>query len=135
MKSFAAFSSTRMFCVIVVALVFLNARGVSPVAFYAIIGALGVVAGYWAVFVTVAAEQFGTNLRATVATTVPNFVRGAVIPITLLFRALAGTPAEPRLGIVHAATVLAVALFAIGFWGIAVSEETFGKDLDFLERD
>ncbi|MFO0672583.1 MAG: MFS transporter [Polyangiaceae bacterium] len=120
---------------LVVALVFLNARGVSPVAFYAIIGALGVVAGYWAVFVTVAAEQFGTNLRATVATTVPNFVRGAVIPITLLFRALAGTPAEPRLGIVHAATVLAVALFAIGFWGIAVSEETFGKDLDFLERD
>ena len=120
---------------LVMAIVFLNARGVTAGTLYLIIGVLGVCAGYWAVFVTVAAEQFGTNLRATVATTVPNFVRGAVIPITLAFRALAGTPAEPRLGIVHSALVLAVVLFAIGFWGIAVSAETFGRDLDFVEED
>ncbi len=117
------------------ALVFLHARGVSASTFYAIIAALGVFAGYWAVFVTVAAEQFGTNLRATVATTVPNFVRGAVIPITIAFRALAGTADAPRLGIVHAALVLSIVLFGIGFWGIAVSDETFGRDLDFVEED
>lgn len=117
------------------AIVFLNARGVTAGTLYLIIAVLGVCAGYWAVFVTVAAEQFGTNLRATVATTVPNFVRGAVIPMTLAFRALAGTPAEPKLGIVNAAMLIAVVLFAIGFWGIAVSEETFGKDLDFVEED
>jgi MFS family permease len=50
-------------------------------AFYGLCAALGFAAGYWAVFVTVAAEQFGTNLRATATTTVPNFVRGAVVPI------------------------------------------------------
>lgn len=120
---------------LVMALVYLEARGVSAATFYAIIAMLGVCAGYWAIFVTVAAEQFGTNLRATVATTVPNFVRGAVIPITLGFRALAGTADKPGLGIIHAALVLAFVLFAIGFWGIAVSEETFGKDLDFVEED
>jgi MFS family permease len=120
---------------LVLAIVFLNARGVTAAGLYAIVALLGVCAGYWAVFVTVAAEQFGTNLRATVATTVPNFVRGSVIPITIAFRALAGTPSHPRLGIVNAALVLAVVLFAIGFWGIAVSEETFGKDLDFIEED
>lgn len=118
---------------LVMALVFLHARGVTADTLYGIIFVLGIFAGYWAVFVTVAAEQFGTNLRATVATTVPNFVRGAVIPITIAFRALAGTPEAPGLGIVNAALVLAVVLFAIGFWGIAVSDETFGRDLDFVE--
>ena len=58
-------------------------------AFYALCLALGFSTGYWAVFVTVAAEQFGTNLRATATTTVPNFVRGAVVPLTSIFQALA----------------------------------------------
>ena len=49
---------------------------------------MGIGIGYWAAFVTIAAEQFGTNIRATVATTVPNFARGALVPITLLFQAL-----------------------------------------------
>jgi len=61
------------------------AGGQSPAVFYAIILLLGFGIGYWAVFVTIAAEQFGTNIRATVATTVPNFVRGSVVPITIGF--------------------------------------------------
>ncbi len=118
----------------VFAVVFLHARGVSPRTLYVIVALLGVFAGYWAVFVTAAAEQFGTNLRATVTTTVPNFVRGMVIPITIAFRAMAGPADAPRLGIVNSALVIAVVLFVIGFWGIAVSEETFGRDLDFNEE-
>ena len=57
----------------------------SSAIFYALCACLGVAVGYWALFVTIAAEQFGTNLRATVATTVPNFVRGSVIIISPLF--------------------------------------------------
>jgi MFS family permease len=56
--------------------------------FYTICLLLGISCGYWAVFVTNASEQFGTNLRATVTTTVPNFVRGSVVPLTLLFQFL-----------------------------------------------
>ena len=68
-----------------VALYFLQGAS-TPSFFYGVCLVLGFTTGYWAVFVTVAAEQFGTNLRATVATTVPNFVRGMVVPITLLFQ-------------------------------------------------
>ncbi|HVG40595.1 MAG TPA: hypothetical protein VM888_03200 [Chitinophagaceae bacterium] len=46
--------------------------------------------GYWVIFVTIATEEFRTNTRATVTTTVPNFVRGAVVPLTLLFQYLYG---------------------------------------------
>ncbi|MGH2669107.1 MAG: MFS transporter, partial [bacterium] len=69
--------------------VYFFARGLTPPAFYALCFGLGIGAGYWAVFVTNAAEQFGTNLRATVTTTTPNFVRGSVVPVTLGFQALA----------------------------------------------
>ena len=64
------------------------ATGISAATFYLIILFLGFGVGYWAVFVTVAAEQFGTNIRATVATTVPNFIRGSVVPLTLAFNFL-----------------------------------------------
>lgn len=78
---------------------------------------------------TIAAEQFGTNLRATVATTVPNFVRGLLVPMTLAFQGL-----RPSLGTRFAA--LAVGGFAVFLaWAALLSlKETFGRDLDFLER-
>ena len=101
----------------------------SLTVFYAICFALGVSTGYWAVFVTVASEQFGTNLRATATTTAPNFVRGAVVPITLLFRFLR----EP-LGLSNAALLVGLGTLAIAIvalWGLS---ETFGRDLDFVER-
>ena len=80
----------RLACVVVLAglIAYFRCRGVSAAVFYGVIFCLGIGVGYWAVFVTVAAEQFGTNLRATVATTVPNFARAALIPISLLFQAL-----------------------------------------------
>ena len=108
---------------------YFGAGGRSRQGFYAICVLLGVATGYWAVFVTSAAEQFGTNLRATVTTTVPNFVRGAVVPMTLLYKQLRGS-----LGLVEGALavgVLALALAAVALW---LLDETYGKDLDFVEE-
>lgn len=96
--------------------------------FYIICVLLGFANGYWALFVTVAAELFGTNLRATVATTVPNFVRGATIPLTILFLWL-----KQYWGILNSAGVvglLTVLLAVIALWWM---DETFEKDLDYLE--
>ncbi len=98
--------------------------------FYAVITLLGVGIGYWAIFVTIGAEQFGTNIRATVATTVPNFVRGSYVPISagfLFFKKDLG------LGLVESAIVVGViciGLAMLALWGM---EETHGKDLDYEE--
>lgn len=100
----------------------------SLTAFYATCVALGVGTGYWAVFVTVASEQFGTNIRATVTTTAPNFVRGAVLPITSFFLALKAT-----VGIVWSAIIVGAAAIAIALIALGGLEETYGKDLDYLE--
>ncbi len=96
--------------------------------FYATCLALGFASGYWAVFVTIAAEQFGTNIRATVATTVPNFVRGSVVPLTLAFQAL-----KVQFGIIHGAAVLAFVCACIAFVALSGLEETHGKNLDYIE--
>ncbi len=90
--------------------------------------ALGFGIGYWAMFVTIGAEQFGTNLRATAATTVPNMVRGLVIPMTLLFQYF-----KPDLGVINAGAVVGVLAFVIGFYSILTIPETHGKELDYLE--
>lgn len=111
-------------------LITLLSRGMSAQAYYAMCVALGFSAGYWAVFVTIASEQFGTNMRATVTVTVPNFVRGAVVPITTSFLAL-----KAHWGIVHSALFIGLsclAVAALSLWGM---EETHAKDLNFLEVD
>ena len=107
---------------------YLGLRGLSPMRFYLLAGFLGLATGYWAVFVTIAAEQFGTNLRSTVATTVPNFVRGAVPLIMGLFVALKGT-----LGLIGSASVVGMACFALALVALQGLRETHGTDLDFLE--
>ncbi len=107
---------------------YLSLRGLTPTMLYLLAGFLGLAVGYWAVFVTIAAEQFGTNLRSTVATTVPNFVRGAVPLITSSFVMLRG-----RLGYIGSAWVVGGVCFAlalVSLWGMA---ETHGRDLDFVE--
>jgi len=96
--------------------------------FYIICISLGVSGGYWAVFVTNASEQFGINIRATVTTTVPNFVRGAVVPVTLLFEYL-----RNYTGIVYSALIVAVMTIIIAFFAVRRLEETYGKDLNYIE--
>lgn len=108
--------------------IYLSVQGMTPGLFYALAAYLGLATGYWAVFVTVAAEQFGTNLRATVATTVPNFVRGAVPIITGSFLLL-----RPSLGLVGSAWVVGLACFTLAFGALWGLPETHGRDLDFME--
>ena len=98
------------------------------VFFYFVCSLIGFATGYWAVFVTIGAEQFGTNLRATVATTVPNFVRGSVIPVTLLFQALSGP-----LGLVGSAVGVGLLCLVLAWFSAGSMEETFDKDLNYLE--
>jgi putative MFS transporter len=103
--------------------------GRSLFTFYALCACLGFSAGYWAVFVTVASEQFGTNLRGTATTTAPNFVRGAVVPMSLLFQAL-----KPLLGVLGSAGAVGVLALTLAFLALRGLDETYGKDLDFQEE-
>jgi putative MFS transporter len=107
---------------------YFTVAGRSLTAFYAVCAAMGVAAGYWAMFVTVASEQFGTNIRATVTTTAPNFVRGSVPLLNIAFLAL-----KPRLGLVGSAALVGAVTIVLAFLALAGLEETFGKDLDYLE--
>jgi hypothetical protein len=100
---------------------------------------LGAVTGYWAIFVTNASEQFGTNIRSTVAATVPNFVRGGVLLITMGFEYFsqqfqANQSFDGRTFSVAALIVGAVCLI-LAFWGTYNVEEAFHKDLDYFEHD
>lgn len=97
--------------------------------FYAIATCIGFSTGYWAVFVTTASEQFGTNLRATVTTTAPNFVRGAVVPITFGFIFF-----DQHFGTVKSAIIVGIITLVIAFLSLRKLEETFGKDLNYLEE-
>ncbi|NTU68065.1 MAG: MFS transporter [Chlorobiaceae bacterium] len=104
-------------------------EGATPGYFYAVCAALGFSGGYWAIFVTVAAEQFGTNLRATVATTVPNLVRGMVVPITMLFQFTRG-----RFGLETGALIVGGICMVLALVALFSLEETFHKDLDYFEE-
>jgi putative MFS transporter len=97
-------------------------------SFYALCVLSGIAAGYFGLFATLAAEQFGTNIRSTVATTVPNLVRGAVVPLTLALQLL-----RPTLGLIAAVQVLSGVCLALALLGLANLDETYGRDLDFVE--
>lgn len=107
---------------------FLSRRNISPTDLYWAAIPVGFSLGYWAICVTMAAEQFGTNLRATAATTVPNLIRGAVVPLTLGFGAL-----TPGYGLIGAASIVGAAVIIIALAALFKLEETFGKDLDYVE--
>jgi len=113
-----------------VAFYLLGLRGATPTLFYAACFLIGYAGGFWALFVTVAAEQFGTNLRATVATTVPNFARGATVVIVPLFQYL---KAVPTLGMVGGAGIIGAVLLALAFFSASTLPETYAKDLNYLE--
>jgi len=86
--------------------------------------------GYWTLFITVAAELFGTNLRATVATTVPNFVRGTVILLTSFFVLMRGS-----FGMINSALIVGILTYALALFAFIYLEETFTKDINFTESD
>lgn len=108
---------------------FFNQYNGTAAGMYIICAALGFGTGFWAIFVTMAAEQFGTNLRATAATTVPNMVRGS-LPLTLmLFNWLQSLSLSYiTAGWITGAVVMTISIVAAWF-----SEETFGKDLNYTE--
>lgn len=89
---------------------------------------LGLGTGYWAMFVTVGAEQFGTNIRSTAATTIPNMVRGTVVLMTLAF-----DYAKPGTGVIMAAVLVGIVCFALGIYATLTIAETHDKELDFVE--
>ncbi|WP_442587998.1 MFS transporter [Pedobacter sp. AW31-3R] len=99
--------------------------------FYWLCGGIGLTAGYWVIFMTIATEQFGTNIRATVTTTVPNFVRGAVVPLTLLFQLFKEVY---RGNIIYSGITLAIISLTVAFIALSKMKETFSKDLDYIEE-
>lgn len=113
---------------IVLGLVYIHAQGLSSTSFYILTFLIGCATGYWALFVSIATEQFGTNIRATVASTVPNFVRGAVIPITLSFKSI-----EASNGAVNSALIVGAVSLGLAIIATLRVDETFSKDLDYYE--
>ena len=103
-------------------------NGGSAVSMYWICALLGFSTGFWSILVTIGAEQFGTNLRATAATTIPNMVRGSLPIITLLFYTL-----QHRFTYVQSGMITGVIISIITFAAALMIEETFHKDLDFHE--
>lgn len=104
-------------------------RGLSPTMYYGMCLILGLTVGFWALFVTIAAEQFGTNLRGTVATTVPNIARGLFYPMNWLLFAY-----QERFGYLTVVAVLGVVCFALALVGLWRMVETHGTDLDYREE-
>ncbi|MBL7778380.1 MAG: MFS transporter [Chitinophagales bacterium] len=109
-------------------LMYFNARGVSAQYFYMIIGFIGFGTGFWAVVVTNAAEQFGTNLRNTVATTVPNFIRGSLPLLIFLYKGL-----QTYFSQLHSAAIVAVLCIIVPMVAVYYSAETYGKELEYVE--
>jgi len=114
-------------CSIMVAY-FLTATQLSENSYYVCCALLGAATGYWIVLMTLTAEQFGTNMRATATTAVPNFVRGAVIPLTISFKTLQGS-----MPILQAAGVLGIVCLGLAATALFATPETHEKDLNFLE--
>lgn len=119
-----------IFLTLIFVLVYLYVPFTGTVGFYTSCFLLGFGVGYWALFVTIAAEQFGTNLRSTVATTVPNFIRGTVIPLTILFKWM-----RESFGILEGALIVGIFTIIIAFGALRLIDETFGRDLNFVEKD
>lgn len=107
---------------------FLQGSNSASLGMYLICAGLGFSNGYWAIFVTMAAEQFGTNLRATAATTVPNMVRGALPMILLLFNWLQHYFSYSTSGFITGAIIMVITVASA-----MLTQETFGKELNYME--
>jgi MFS family permease len=116
-------------CVVFVGL-FLTLTGISSTLFYFIIFCMGFSVGFWAIFVTVASENFGTNIRATTTTTVPNFVRGSLVLLVSLFKYFTK---DLGMDIILGTALVGVIVFIISYSSAYFLDETYGKNLDYVE--
>ena len=107
---------------------FFNLQGQTPAYLYIASALLGFGTGFWAIFVTMAAEQFGTNIRATVATTVPNMVRGSLNLVSLLFNSL-----QPSFGYLKSGWLTGIVVIIIALISLYFTDETFNKELNYVE--
>lgn len=105
--------------------------GTSVFVFYSIVTFIGFATGYWAVFISTASELFGTNIRATATTTAPNFVRASTILISLLLNLIISVFAVDKL---LATKITGCIIIGIGFVALYFLEETFAKDLNYVEE-
>jgi predicted MFS family arabinose efflux permease len=110
--------------------VLLLSQGVSNTTFYWLLLIVGLPNGYWSVFMASASEQFGTNIRATVTTSAPNFVRGMVVVLSTLFSYLSN---EVGMGFVGAASLIGTSVMALAIFSTLKTQDTFHKDLDYIE--
>ena len=104
--------------------------GVPLVLFYPLCGLLGFSVGYWVIFMTISTEQFGTNIRATVTTTVPNFARGALVPSTILFHLFTSWTGSMIAG----AAAVGIIIFGLAIWANSGMQDSFHKELDYVEE-
>lgn len=118
-----------MLLTLVLTLIYLFAGVNTTTLFYGLMLGLGFGIGYWAMFVTIGAEQFGTNLRATAATTIPNMVRGTVVLMTTLFSYF-----KTSFSVLNAGALVGLLCFLIGIYCTLTISETHNRDLDFLEE-
>lgn len=114
--------------IIMIAFYFMQSNKNTAASMYWIAAGLGFATGFWAIFVTMGAEQFGTNLRATAATTIPNMVRGSLPLMLLLFNGLQVSFTYLESGMITGAIVMIISIVAVIF-----TEETFHKELDYVE--
>jgi hypothetical protein len=112
---------------------FFNLQGQTSTMLYVVCIFLGFGTGFWAMFVTMAAEQFGTNIRATVATTVPNMARGSLWLVSTFFVWIQ-TKLPPDQAYLKGAWITGILIFVIASLSLALTDETFGKDLDYIEQ-
>ena len=111
-------------------LVFMHNQNINAETYYILCFLLGAGTGYWAIFVTIAAEQFGTNIRSTAANTIPNLVRGSVNIVVLFFGILVSTGINDG----WSALIVGVLFISLAFFSISRLTETFGKDLNYFDE-
>jgi putative MFS transporter len=108
--------------------ILLNLQGASAMMYYITCAMVGLGLGYWAIFLTTGAEQFGTNIRATVASTVPNIVRASPIIMSSIVLMM-----KDSIGYIASLQLVGTACFILSFLAIGRMKETYGVDLNYVE--
>lgn len=121
------------FFAIVSGIYFFSGNITNDAAMYTACAMLGFSTGFWAIFVTMGAEQFGTNLRATAATTIPNMVRGSLPLINMMF--VNWFQKANGWSFVNSAVITGIIVMAVTLVAAYFTEETFHKDLDYIETE